>query len=308
MRTAILTALVAAHLAAAGLAAAKTVNVEFKFTPYTGDTTADEVETVPGKATVYLNGIFVAGQPIGKETVPVLFEDREVGAAVWVPAASFGTMLRKGRNTIRVEFEPEAATPYTADLRWAEVTDEVFEDDRPNGGSATNQANEGVERKKATGKLVVEREFQADFAAEQPWHRYPPVTSLTDDDRAKITALAADRAAWFAPDFAGIYAALEGNEQIQVDQLKKARCLDAVYKAGVRIGAPKPGTYDIVTTGGPAVVVQAKGEMLYDVNRDALAKVKDEDVQMCAGIALATVYSPRLVAVRTPEGTWQAVP
>lgn len=309
MRTAIVMgALLAAQLAGATLAGAKTVNVEFKFTPYTGDTVADHVETVPGTATVYLNGIVAAAQPIGKEEVPVLFDAREVGPAIWVPTASLAQLLRKGRNTIRIEFVPEAATPYTAELRWAEVTDQVFEEERPGGGSATNQANEGVERKKATGKLVMEREFQADFAPEQPWHAYPPVTSLSEEDRQKILALVAERASWFAPDFAGIYGALARNEDIPVAKLREARCLDKVYAAGVRIGPPKAGTFDVVTTGGPAVVVQSKGEMLYDVDRAALEKVKDEDVQMCAGIALAAVYQPRLVVVRAPDGTWQPVP
>ncbi|MCW5892202.1 MAG: hypothetical protein KIT14_16900 [bacterium] len=308
MRIMIVLALLAAQLAGAAVARAKTINVEFKFTPYTGDTSADHVETVPGTATVYLNGIVVATQPIVKDEVPVLFDAREVGPAVWVPAASFAELLRKGRNTIRVEFAPSAAAPYTAELRWAEVTDQVFEDERPGGGRATNQANEGVARKKGSGALTMKREFQADFAVERPWHAYPPVTSLTDEDREKILAVAAERAAWFAPDFAGIYRALEGNEHIQVAQLRAARCLDQVYRAGLRVGPPKPGTYDVVTTGGPAVVVQPKGEMLYDVDRAALAKVKDEDVQMCAGIALATVYQPRLVVVRAPDGTWQALP
>lgn len=304
MRTAVLVALLGWPMLAAGAV----LNVEFKFTPYTGDTTADTVESVPGQATVFLNGIFVAKQPIEREELPVLFDEREVGAAVWVPTAQLGSLLRKGTNTIRVEFEPAGPGPYTADLRWAQVTDEVREEERPDGGRATNQANEGVDRKKASGRIVMERAFEADFAAEQPWHRYPAVTTLTDEDRQKVTALVAERAALFAPDFAGIYRALEGSEDIPVAKLREGKCLDAVYAAGVRVGPPKPGTFDVVTTGSAAVVVQPKGEMLYDLDRAAFQKITDEDVQMCAGMALVRVYPPRLIVVRTPDGAWQAMP
>ena len=36
-------------------------------------------------------------------------------------------------------------------------------------------------------------------------------------------------------------------------------------------------------------------------------KIKGEQMQMCAGMALMTVYPPRLVAVRTPNGNWEVV-
>ncbi len=300
--------LVTALLAWPALGWGKVLNVEFKFTPYTGDTAADKVQTVPGTATVYVNGIFVAKQPVEKDDVPVMFDEREIAAAVWVPTESLGALLRKGRNTIRIEFEPSVATPYKAQLRWAQVTDQVQEEEQPGGGRATNQANEGVDSKDAKGRLVMERAFDADFAKEEPWHRYPAVTSLSDDDKQKIMALVTERAGWFKPDFAGIYKALEGNENIKVANVRKEKCLDAVYAAGVRIGPPKPGTYDIATTGSAAVVVQSKGEMLYDIDRSAFAKVKDEDVQMCAGMTLGTVYQPRVIVVRAPDGAWQIMP
>jgi hypothetical protein len=46
---------------------------------------------------------------------------------------------------------------------------------------------------------------------------------------------------------------------------------------------------------------------LYDIDRAAFDKVTDEDVQMCAGMVLGTIYQ-RLIAVRTPDGTWQVAP
>ena len=71
---------------------------------------------------------------------------------------------------------------------------------------STNQANEGVDDRKAVkGKVVFEREFPADFALDLPWHHYPAVTSLTEEDKQKIAALLKTRAGWFKPDFAALY-------------------------------------------------------------------------------------------------------
>lgn len=71
-------------------ASAGVLNVEFKFTPYTGDQKQDHVETVPGKAQVFINNVLMADQEVGKEMVPVLFDDREIAPAVWVPVESLG--------------------------------------------------------------------------------------------------------------------------------------------------------------------------------------------------------------------------
>jgi hypothetical protein len=65
---------------------------------------------------------------------------------------------------------------------------------------------------------------------------------------------------------------------------------------------------EIATTDSAAVSVRGKGEHLYVLDPSQFEKVKDEDVQMCAGMALAMVYQPRLIVVRAPGGTWKAVP
>lgn len=145
---------------------ADVLSVELKFTPYLGDPAkADQVETVPGKARVLLNNVPVAEQAVDRREVPVLFDDREIGPAVWVPVGSLGPAVRKGKNTLRIEFEPtDARTPYQAQLRWAEVTDQTFEGE----GKTTNQSGEGAETKEGRGKLSFELEFVADFAADRP--------------------------------------------------------------------------------------------------------------------------------------------
>jgi hypothetical protein len=96
-----------------------------------------------------------------------------------------GPALRRGRNKIRIEFVPaNAKAAYDAQLRWASVTDQVTRTENgPGRVSATNQSNEGADNRKAVGKVVLEREFAADFAADLPWHHYPPVTALTDADK-----------------------------------------------------------------------------------------------------------------------------
>jgi hypothetical protein len=39
----------------------------------------------------------------------------------------------------------------------------------------------------------------------------------------------------------------------------------------------------------------------------AFAKIEGEEKQMCAGVALMVAFPPRLVLVKTPEGSWQSV-
>ena len=294
----------------ASLAPAAVINVEFKFTPFVGDPAKDqEVTTVPGKALVFINNVPFAEQEVREDKVPVLFDEHEVSAAVWVPMSSVGPVVRKGKNKIRIEFTPDdSAKAYRAQLRWASVTDQTTEEAEPGSMKSTNQANEGVDdRKSVKGKVVFEREFAADFALDLPWHHYPAVTSLTEEDKQKIAALLKTRAEWFQPDFAALYKAIEENESLKVDDVRKARCLETVYKLGVRVTAPPAGELEFTTTDGPEVVVTRKNGALFGLDEKTFAPIKDEEMQMCAGMALSVIYPGRLVAVRKPDGAWEIV-
>ncbi len=130
----------------------------------------------------------------------------------------------------------------------------------------------------------------------------PPVTSLTEEDKQKIAALLKTRAEWFQPDFAALYKAIDENESLKVDDVRKAQCLEAVYKAGVRVTAPQAGELNFTTTGGPEVVVTRKNGSLFGLDEKTFAPVKDEETQMCAGMVLSTIYPGRLVVVRKPDG------
>ena len=243
-------------LLAVPLTRAAVINVEFKFTPFVGDPAKDEeVTTVPGKALVFINNVMFAEQEVREDKLPVLFDEHEVAQAVWVPMSSVGPVVRKGKNKIRIEFTPNDTTKtYRAQLRWASVMDEATEEVAPGSVKSTNQANEGVDDRKAVqGKVVFEREFVADFALDLPWHHYPAVTSLTEEDKQKIAALLKTRAEWFQPDFAALYKAIEENESLKVDDVRKARCLEAVYKARrARDGAAgrRAGVHDHERPGG----------------------------------------------------------
>jgi hypothetical protein len=293
------------------LAVADVINVEFKFTPFTGDPgTADHVETVPGKASVFINNIPVAEQEVGKKEVPVLFEEREIAPAVWLPTQSLGPALRKGKNIVRIEFEPsDSEAPYRAQLRWASVTDQVTRtEDAPDRIRETNQSGEGVDDRKALGRIVFEREFRADFAADQPWRHYPPVTALSDKDRQDLAKLVKERAMTFKPDFSGAYQILKNNRNINLADVKRIKCLDKAYAAGVRIIALPAEKLDFVISGNPEVVVQGKsGSLFLPLDPDRFDRITDDTVQMCAGIALSVLYPPRFVVVRTAAGTWEVV-
>ena len=301
MRPIVLTLLLWPALAAAGV-----VNVEFKFTPFTGDSTKeDHVESVPGQVRILLNGVPSTDQPVQKQTLPVLFDEHEVAPSVWVPVESMGAAVRKGKNTIRFEFTPtDPKTQYTAQLRWASVTDQVREE----GTRSTNQADEGVESKAATGPVSIERTFTAEFAKDRPWHHYPAITTLSDGDKQQLAKLVADRVGWFAPPYDAIYKALDAQGGVKTADVRKAKCLDAAHAAGVRFPAPAADELAFLTPGGPEVVVQRKdGSPLYMPDEAAFAKIKGEEKQMCAGVALMVAFPPRLVLVKTPEGSWQSV-
>lgn len=297
-------------LCGASLAPAAVINVEFKFTPFAGDPAQDEkVTTVPGKAAVFINNVPFVEQEVREEQLPVLFDEHEVAPALWMPMSSVGPVVRKGQNKIRIEFTPnDPAKSYRAQLRWASVMDEPTEEAEPGSVRSTNQANEGVDDRKALkGKVAFERAFTADFAFDLPWHHYPPIAALTEEDKHKIAGLLQTRAEWFKPDFASLYKAIEDNESLKVDDVRKAKCLETAYQAGVRIIGPQVGELEFVTTGGPEVVVRRKTGTLFGLDEKTLAPVKDEETQTCVGMALSVIYPGRLVAVRKPEGAWEIV-
>lgn len=292
------------------VAAAMVVNVEFKFTPYVGDPAkSDQVETVPGIAKVFINNVLFAEKEVSKEKVPVLFDEREIAPSLWVPANSLGAALRKGKNTIRIEFVPtDAKKPYNAQLRWLSVMDQSTEKSEGGHYEATNQSGEGHEDKKATGKVVIQREFVADFAVDLPWHHYPPVTSISDEDKKSLALLVKKRAETFKPGFEDIYKLLGKDWHMDLDELKKGKCLDQAYAAGIRIAAPPQNQLDFAITGNQEVMVTLKeGAALFPFDEKSFERIKDFDVKMCASIVLPLAFPRRLVVVRPPSGAWEVV-
>jgi hypothetical protein len=288
------------------LAAAGVVNVEFTFTPFIGDPAKnDKVETVPGKARVFINNVIFAEEEIRQQKMMVLFEEREIGPSVWVTTYRIGSRLRKGKNVIRIEFEPtQGRAAYETYFVWASVMDQATKQEEPGRYRVTNQADKGSETKPSVGKVVLEREFMADFATDLPWHHYPPVTSLNGEDKQRIAALILSHVKAFKPDFSGLYRLLQGKEGLKVDEMRKAKCLDKAYRAGIRVAAPTGEQFEFVMTGNPEVVVQRKGGDLFAFeNRDLFEKM-DDDMQMCAGVALYAAYPPRLTVIRVPSGEW----
>jgi hypothetical protein len=308
MRPTIIAGLAALTLAATS--SAEVLNVEFKFTPFTGDrATQDAVTTVPGLARVFLNGVPYADQEVGAQEVPVLFDDREIAPAVWLPTESCGPVLRKGTNTIRIDFEPaDPGASYRVQLRWASVMSEATEERGDGTYAATNQAGEGAINQEAKGKVSLERTFEADFATDLPWHHAAPVTTLDAADRAALLALAMDRLDAFQPGFTKLYALIEAKGVLDLAELKDSKCLDAAYEAGIRLAAPPEDGIDLVLTGNPEVIIRAKeGNLYFPADRSAIEKITDPEVQMCIGAALMAAYPPRLAVARGAGGAWEVV-
>jgi hypothetical protein len=301
-------ALIASMLLWGECAMAAVINFEVQFTPFTGDLAKSEVQTVAGKASVYLNNVPIAEQDVEKKSVPVLFDNREIAPAVWVPVKSLGGLVRKGKNTLRIEFVPsDASAAYQSRLQWNEVTDRIRDQRSGGSGTSTNRGGEGMETKQSQGKVVFEKEFVGDFATELPWHKYPSVASLSDDDKQKLAALVKERADAFKPKFETIYQILGSKPEIQVAEIRKIGCLEKAHAAGVRVPVPAATELEFATTGTAAVVIGRKAGWLYPFDQKTFARVKGEEVQMCAGIALSIAYPPRLVVAKTPDGRWEVV-
>lgn len=301
--------LIAALVFWSSQAAAAVLNVEFNFTPFVGDPKNPTVQTVPGKASVFINNVLLAENPVSKREAQVLFDDREIQPAVWLPTANLGPALRKGKNKVRIEFEPDdPKVQYHTQLRWSSVTDEVTRGKTASGATQeTNQSGAGMEYKTATGKVTLEREFVADFATDLPWHHYPAVTTISDEDKQRLAALVKERTEAFKPNFAAAYQILQANKNIDLAAVQKIKCLDAAYAAGIRVGARPVDELEFATTGNPEVVVRSKKGDLYALDPKAFERIKGDDMQMCAGMILSVLYPPRLVAVRAPSGEWQVV-
>lgn len=301
----------ASLLSCASLASAAVVGFEFNFTPYVGNPAkADHVQTVPGIAAVFVNNVPIANQDVGQQDVPVLFENKEISPAVWVPASSMGPSLRKGKNKIRIEFAPSnAKTPYDAQLRWAAVSDQETSTAKGGAVTSTNQSNEGADTRKAVvGKLVLEREFTADFATDAPWHHLPAVTSLGDADKQALAALIGQRAELFKPDFSAAYQFLKTANtpgmQLDLAGIKKAKILDKAYAAGLRMAAPAAASLDYVLTGNPEVVVRSTTGNLFPLDPKALAKIKGDELQMGLSMVLPVLFPAQITAVRDGAGKW----
>ena len=289
-------------------AMAAVINFEIQFTPFTGDIAKPEVQTVAGKAAVFLNNIPVAEQDVDQKAVPVLFDNREIAPAVWLPVKSMGGLVRKGKNLVRIEFVPaDANAAYQSRLQWNEVTDSVSESRSGGAVTSTNRGGQGMETKKSQGKAVFEKEFTGDFATELAWHKYPSVAALSDDDRQKLVALVKERAEAFKPNFDAIYRILGSKPELQVAEIRKIGCLEKAHAAGVRVPVPAATDLEFATTGSAAVVIGRKAGWLYPFDQKTFAKVKGEQVQMCAGVALSVAYPPRLVVAKTPGGRWEIV-
>jgi hypothetical protein len=299
-----------ATIATAPSASAKVLNVEFKFTPFVGDPVhEDHVQVVAGKATLYLNRVPIAERDVEAAEAMVLFDEREVQPTLWLPVESAGPVLRRGKNVFRVEFVPrDAKAAYHAQLRWANVLDATSEETHEGGGSATNQAGEGVDDRAATGPVAIEHEFSADFATDLPWHHAAPIADLTPADEQAIAKLVAARVALFRPDFAAAYAWLAGRDGLDVPKMRQAKCLEQAYAAGVRVEGPAVGGLEIVAVGNPEVIMRGKGRPLFvPTDPKTFEKIPGEETQLCASAALFTLFPARLAVVRGAKGAWEVV-
>lgn len=310
MRAPLLAGLAALALAAAAPPAiAEVVSIEFRFTPFVGDpATMDQVHTVPGMVRMLVNRVPYAEQDIPATAASVRTGDREVEPSVVFPAHLCGPALRKGTNTFQIEFYPEDGEQiYRAQLRSVVVTGPATHHAKGKEGAAP-EGSAALIDKDAKGWLTLERDFIADFAADLPWHHNPPIKSLNLKDLESLRALVRERLAAFEPDFARVYAMMEGKEGIDVAKVKEMKCLDAAYAAGVRMAAPDDHNIDFLLSGNPEVMIRAKDGLLYrPADPATINTITDPAMRSCLETAIAAAFPARFAVVRNAAGGWEIV-
>lgn len=294
--------------ASALLFGANVTNVEFHFSPFQGDVAkADRVKIVAGKARVLINGLLIAEREVRASEAPVLFEERQIGGPIWITGQSLGPSLRKQGNLLRIEFEPATAgLAYQTQLRWAFVSDGSTEKVEGNKHTSTNMTGEGKEEKAAQGKFSVEKAFDADFAPERPWHQYPAVMALSEEDRAALAALVQKRLDAYQPNFAQAYALLQSDPRVDIAEMRELRCVEKAYQAGMRVKGPAAGQLVVTLSGKAEVLLQAKGAPLFQpADPNFFPKVKDQSLMRCMIPVLEVLFPERLLAAKNPNGTWE---
>jgi len=73
-----------------------------------------------------------------------------------------------------------------------------------------------------------------------------------------------ERVKAFKPDFAEAYKILKNMRDLNLAEMKKAKCLEKAYAAGVRVAVQPVDKIDFATTGNPEVVVRGKTGSLFN--------------------------------------------
>ncbi len=203
-----------------------------------------------------------------------------------------GPIIRKGKNSIRVEFEATDSTvEFKATLAW------MFS----NYDQSRVSKTEGADTKAGKGKITITREFTAPFVEDLPWHHYPPVQSLTETDKLSIAALLQTLANAFKPNFARVYARI-GPEAAEI---RSMGCIENAYARGIRMRAASLDQLAFEVAGTPEVAVRGKGVRLFVPNDARFGDKVNNDV--CLMTLFDTAFASILHVAKSPTGVWQIV-
>jgi hypothetical protein len=91
-----------------------------------------------------------------------------------------------------------------------------------------------------------------------------------------------------------------------VPALAPAKTLNVELKFTPFTGDPKYDSVEVVSGTARVLLnnVPVAEQEVATTSRPADRRIKGDEMQMCAGMALARIYPKQLVAVRTPGGTW----
>jgi hypothetical protein len=156
----------------ASIACAEVVGV--RFAAYAGDPEKDpqSIQQLPGVLRVFVNQYLYAEHKMKSKNYrfPRSAQSRK---SLGIAVKEFGPRVRRGKNTIELEFEPaDANQDYFASISVVSV--EVLR---------YSSSGESV---KSKGIAYFPVPFTSATAVDLPWHHYPPVTTLSVGDKQKV--------------------------------------------------------------------------------------------------------------------------
>ncbi len=104
------------------------------------------------------------------------------------------------------------------------------------------------------------------------------------------------------------YKFIDADARFYGAELRKLKCVEKAYAAGLLVQGPATGQLDILLSGNQEVVLRAKSGPLYNpVDESIFGRIKDQSIMRCMIPVMEVLFPERIIAVKNPSGVWEEV-